>query len=69
MFPSIDQISNRFNMVQHTDPLPSEQGEWVITVFKRKSRREFVQMKQLFDAYNSGKEEELQRLLLKIEQE
>jgi hypothetical protein len=41
-------------MIQHTEPIPTDEGEWSITVWKRKSKAEFLKMKNTLEAVKSG---------------
>ena len=40
VMPSLDVIQDKFNLLKHTEPIQSPDGEWSITTWSRKSRSE-----------------------------
>ena len=52
-WPSIENISERFNLIQHSKGFQTEDGEWIISIWKRKSVAEFCkiyELKQLMES-------------------
>ena len=45
VFPSLDQIGLRYNMVMHTEPVEADKGQWSITCWRVRSRAELLKLK------------------------
>jgi len=68
-FPSLENLQLRFNMAQHTTPFQTEEGEWSITTWKRKPKKEFQQMKLIYDVYKSGKQSKAREYVNRMKRE
>lgn len=44
-FPSLDQIGLRYNMLMHTVPIETAEGQWSITSWRIKSKAELLRLK------------------------
>ena len=53
VFPSALRISQKFNLRQHTSPIETPDGEWVITTWTRKSRGEIQKIIKVREDYGS----------------
>ena len=40
VMPSLDLIQDKFNLIKHTEPFASPDGEWSISTWRRKSLAE-----------------------------
>ena len=56
VFPNVGDIQERMNMTSHTTPLPTDDGEWILSFYNRKSKAELQRHARMEKAFESQEE-------------
>lgn len=44
VFPSFKKLGEKFNVLLHTEPIETEEGQFIMTVWRRKTKTELMKM-------------------------
>lgn len=63
VFPDMETIAKRFNLLQHCHPVETEDGQWVQTLWRVKSHKEMARTKLMMEAVEYNDPEKFQELV------